>query len=163
MPFSKTISATENAGRNHKIGSKNHKKTMDLNNSVIEARTSHVLQPFLENPITKNVKKNPTSKQWRQKAFVRNEEDQAMGESKEFFIHSPVENLIMVLNQETKGLEEGEEGCSTPKKNLTFDLLGRNDGKFQGKWVDANPFETLNEEVGASSFFKKTLEALEEG
>jgi len=52
-----------------------------------------------------------------------------MGESEEFFIHSPVENLIMVQPRD-KGLEEGEEGCSTPKKKLIFDLPGGNDGKF---------------------------------
>jgi len=35
--------------------------------------------------------------------------------------------------------------------------------KPQGKWVDANQFETLNKEVGALSLLKKTSEALEEG
>jgi len=75
MPLSKTIFATKNARRNHKIGSKNHKKTTDINISVIEAGANHVLQPLLENPTTKNVKKNPTLEQWRQKAFVKNEED----------------------------------------------------------------------------------------
>jgi hypothetical protein len=49
------------------------------------------------------------------------------------------------------------------KKKLTFNLLKRSNGKFQGKWVDANPFETLNEEVGALGFLKETLEVLEEG
>jgi hypothetical protein len=53
-------------------------------------------------------------------------------------------------------LEEGEEGCSTPKKKLTFNLPKGSNGKSKGKWVDANPFETLNEEAGASSFLKKT-------
>jgi hypothetical protein len=80
MPFSKTISAIKNAGRNHEIGSKNHKKTMDIKNSTAEVGASHVLRPLSKNPTTKNVKKNPTSEQWRQKAFVSNEEDQVMGD-----------------------------------------------------------------------------------
>jgi hypothetical protein len=50
-------------------------------------------------------------------------------------------NLFAVQLRD-KGLEEGEEGCSTPKKKLTFDLTGGNNGKSQGKWEDANPFET---------------------
>jgi len=85
-----------------------------------------------------------------------------MGEPEEFLIHSSVEKLIVVQPGD-KGLEEGEEGCSTPKKKLTFDLPGRSNGKPQGKWVDANPFETLNEEVGVLGFLTKTPEALEEG
>jgi hypothetical protein len=85
-----------------------------------------------------------------------------MGELEEFFIHSPVQNLI-VVRPGNKGLEEGEEACSTPKKKSTFDLPGRSDGKSQGKWANANPFETLNEKARASGFLKKTLEALEEG
>jgi len=65
MPPSKTISTTKNAGRNHEIGSKNHKKTTNTNIFVIEARASHLLQPVSENPTTKNVKKNITSEQWK--------------------------------------------------------------------------------------------------
>jgi hypothetical protein len=60
-------------------------------------------------------------------------------------------------------LEKREEGCSTPKKKLTFNLPGGSDGKSQGKWANANPFETLNEEARTLGFFKKTPEALEEG
>lgn len=78
-----------------------------------------------------------------------------MGELEEFCIHSSVVNLIVVQPWD-KGLEEGEEGCSTPKKKLTFNLPKGSNGKSKGKWVDANPFETLNEEAGASSFLKKT-------
>jgi hypothetical protein len=85
-----------------------------------------------------------------------------MGESEEFLIHSLVENLIVVQLGD-KGLEKGEEGCNTPKKKLTFNFPEGSDGKFQRKWANANPFETLNEEAGVSGFFKKTLEALEEG
>jgi hypothetical protein len=91
-----------------------------------------------------------------------NEEDQVMGESKEFLIHSSTENLITVQPRD-KGLEEGEEGCNTPKKKLTFNLPKGSDGKCQGKWANANPFETLNEEARASSFLKETSEVLEEG
>jgi hypothetical protein len=65
MPPSKTISAIKNVGRNHEIGSKNHKKTTDINIFVAEARVSHVLRPFSKNPTTKNIKKNTTSEQWR--------------------------------------------------------------------------------------------------
>jgi hypothetical protein len=36
-------------------------------------------------------------------------------------------------------------------------------GKSKEKWADANPFETLNKEVGVSGFLKKTSKALEEG
>jgi len=85
-----------------------------------------------------------------------------MGEPEEFLIHSLVENLIVVQPRD-KGLEVGQEGCSTLKKKLTFDLPRRSDGKPQGKWADANPFETLNEEVGVLGFLTKTPEALEEG
>ncbi len=85
-----------------------------------------------------------------------------MGKPEDSLIHSLAENLITVQPGD-KGLEEREEGCSTPKKKLTFDLLGGSDGKSQGKWADANPFETLNGEVGALGFLKKTPEALEEG
>ncbi len=60
-----------------------------------------------------------------------------LGELEEFFIHSSIENLVVVQPRD-KGLEEGEEGCSTPKKKLTFFLPRRSDGKSQGKWVDAN-------------------------
>jgi hypothetical protein len=81
-----------------------------------------------------------------------------MGELEEFLIHSSVENLITVQLG-----DKGEEGCNTPKKKLTFDFPGGSDGKSQGKWADANPFETLNEEVGALGFLKKTSEPLEEG
>lgn len=69
-----------------------------------------------------------------------------MGESEFFLIHLSAENLIVVQPGD-KGLEEGEEGWSTPKKKLTFDLPGGTDGKFQGKLANANPFETLNEEA----------------
>jgi hypothetical protein len=87
-----------------------------------------------------------------------------MGEPEEFLIHSSAENLITVKPKPgDKGLEEGEKRCSTPKKKLTFDLLGGNDGKSQGKWADANPFETLNEEAGTLGILKKTPEELEEG
>ncbi len=65
MPLSKTISTIKKIGRNHEIRSKNHKKIADINISVVEARAGHVLQPFSKNPTTKNIKKNPTSKQWR--------------------------------------------------------------------------------------------------
>jgi hypothetical protein len=85
-----------------------------------------------------------------------------MGEPKVLLIHSSIEKLIAVQPSD-KGLEEGEERCNTPKKKLIFDLPGRSNGKSQGKWVDTNPFETLNEEAGALGFLKKTLEALEEG
>jgi hypothetical protein len=85
-----------------------------------------------------------------------------MGEPKEFLIHSLSENLITVQPRDTR-LEEGEEGCSTPKNKLTFDLPRGSDGKTLGKWADANPFQTLNKEVGASCFLKKTPETLEEG
>jgi hypothetical protein len=85
-----------------------------------------------------------------------------MGEPEEFLIHSSTENLITVQPRD-KGLEEGEERCNTPKKKLTFDLSGGSDGKSQGKWVNTNPFETLNEEARALGFFKKTSKALEEG
>jgi hypothetical protein len=85
-----------------------------------------------------------------------------MTKLEDFFIHSLAKNLIMVQPRD-KGLEEGEQGCNTPKNKLIFDLLGGNDGKSQGKWADANPFGTLNEDLGASGFLKKTLEALEEG
>ncbi|CAM6024278.1 unnamed protein product [Sphagnum balticum] len=162
MPPSKIISAIKNAGRNHEIESKNHKKTMDVNISIAKVGAGHVLRPFLENPSSKNVKKNPTLEQWKQKAPINNEEDQVMGEPKDFLIHSSAENLIAVQPGD-KGLEEGEEGCSTPKKKLTFNLPGRSNGKFQGKWADANPFETLNKEAEALGFLKKTPEALEEG
>jgi hypothetical protein len=46
-----------------------------------------------------------------------------MGKLEEFFIHLSIENLIAVQLGD-KGLEEGEEGCSTPKNKLIFDLLG---------------------------------------
>jgi hypothetical protein len=49
------------------------------------------------------------------------------------------------------------------KKKLTFNLLRGSNGKFQGKWANANPFETLNKEVGASGFLKETPKVLEEG
>jgi len=35
-----------------------------------------------------------------------------------------------VIQPGDKGLEEGEERCYTPKKKLTFDLLGGSDGKL---------------------------------
>ncbi len=104
MPPSKTISTTKNVGRNHETGSKNHKKITDTNIFVIEAGASHLLQHVSKNPTTKNVKKNPTSKQWRHKVPVRNEEDHEMGELEEFFVHSLIENLIMVQPGD-KGLE----------------------------------------------------------
>jgi len=63
MPPSKTIFAIKNVGRNHEIGSKNHKKTMDTNIYVVEVGAGHVLLALSKNPTTKNVKKNPTSKQ----------------------------------------------------------------------------------------------------
>lgn len=75
MPPRKTISTIKNTGMNHEIGSKNHKKIADTNNYVIEVGAGHVLRPLSENPTTKNVKKNPTSDHWRQKAHVSNEED----------------------------------------------------------------------------------------
>jgi hypothetical protein len=121
-----------------------------------------VLQPFSKNPTTKNVKKNPTLEQWRQKAPISNKKNHTMGKSEDFFIHSSNEKLIAV-QPKVKGLEDREEGCNTPKKKLIFDLLGRSDGKSQRKWANANPFETLSEEVGALGFLKKTLESLEEG
>jgi hypothetical protein len=43
MPPSKTIFVIKNVGRNHEIGSKNHKKTMNTNITVVEAKTCHVL------------------------------------------------------------------------------------------------------------------------
>jgi hypothetical protein len=43
MPFSKTIFAIKNVGRNHEIGSKNHKKTTDISISVAEVGVGHVL------------------------------------------------------------------------------------------------------------------------
>lgn len=61
MPASKTFSAIQNAGRNHEIENKNHKKIIITNTHVAEARIGHVLRPFSENPTTKNIKKNPTS------------------------------------------------------------------------------------------------------
>jgi hypothetical protein len=85
-----------------------------------------------------------------------------MRKLEEFLIHSSTEILIMIQTRD-KGLEEGEEGCNTPKKKLIFNLPGKNDGRSQGKWVDANPFETLNEEAGVLGYLKKTPEALEEG
>jgi hypothetical protein len=103
MPPSKTIFAIKNATKNHEIRNKNHKKTMDTTIYVVEAGAGHVLWPLSKNPTTKNIKKNPTSKQWKQKAPVNNEEDRAMGESEEFFIHSLVKNLI-VLQPGDKGL-----------------------------------------------------------
>ncbi len=121
-----------------------------------------MLRPFLENPTTKNVKKNRTSEQRRQKAPISNEEDKTMGELEEFLTHPSAGNLI-AIQPWNKGLEEGEERCITPKKKLTFDLSEGSDGKCQGKWADANPFETLNEEAGTSGFLKKTPKALEEG
>jgi hypothetical protein len=94
---SKTISAIKNVGKNHEIGNKNHKKIVDINiSATTEARAGHVLRPLSKNPTTKNVKKNPTSEQWRQKAHVSNEVDQATRELKEFFIHSSAKNLIRV-------------------------------------------------------------------
>jgi hypothetical protein len=42
MPPSKTISAIKKVGNNHEIGSKNHKKTIDTNISIVEARAGHV-------------------------------------------------------------------------------------------------------------------------
>jgi hypothetical protein len=75
MPPNKTISAIKNVGKNHEIESKNHKKTTNINISTIEAGAGHVLRPLSENPTTKNIKKNPTSKQWKQKAPISNEED----------------------------------------------------------------------------------------
>jgi hypothetical protein len=95
---------------------------MDTNISTTEAKIGHVPRPLSENPTTKNVKKNPTSEQCRQKALVNNEEDQVMGESEEFCIHSSAENLI-AIQPRNKGLEEGEDRFSTPKKKLTFDLM----------------------------------------
>jgi hypothetical protein len=65
MPCSKTIFAIKNTGRNHEIGSKKHKKTMDTNIYATNAGASHVLRPLSENPTTKNVKKNITSEQWK--------------------------------------------------------------------------------------------------
>jgi hypothetical protein len=105
---------------------------MNTNIFVAKVRAGHVLRPLSENPTTKNVKKNFTSDQWRQKAHVNNEEDQTMGELKVLLIHSLVENLIMVQPCD-KGLEEREEGCNTPKKKLIFDLPGGSDGKSQRK------------------------------
>jgi hypothetical protein len=69
-----------------------------------------------------------------------------MGKLEEFFTHPLTENLITVQPRD-KGLEEGEEECSTSKKKLTFDLPKGSDGKSKGKWADANPFETLNERL----------------
>jgi hypothetical protein len=162
MPPSKTISTIKTLGGIMKSRAKTTKKIADINIFVIEVGAGHVLRPLSKNPTTKNVKKNPTLDQWKQKAHVSNEEDQAMGEPEVLLIHSSIENLIAVQPSD-KGLEEGEERCNTPNKKLFFDLSGRNDGKSQGKWVDTNPFETLNEEAGVSGFFKKTLETLEEG
>jgi len=96
MPSSKTISTIKNVGKNHEIGSKNHKKTMNTNIFVVEAKGGHVLQLLSENPTTKKVKKIPTLEQWKQKALISNEVDQKMGEPKEFLIHSSTENLVMV-------------------------------------------------------------------
>ncbi len=90
-----------------------------------------IMHILLWEPSTKNVKKNPTSEQWKQKAHVSNEEDQVMGELEEFLIHSSIENLVVVQPGD-KGLEEGEEGCNTPKKKLTFFLPRKNDGKSKG-------------------------------
>jgi hypothetical protein len=61
-----------------------------------------------------------------------------MRELEEFFIHSSVENLT-VLQPRDKGLEEREEGCSTPKKKLTFDLPGGNDGKVSREMGRCQP------------------------
>jgi hypothetical protein len=141
VPPSKTIFAIKNVGRNHEIGSKNHKKIMDTNIYATEVGGGHVLRPLSKNP------HNQKRKEESYLEAINNEKDQAMREPEEFFIHSLVKNLI-VLQLGDRGLEEREEGCSTPKKKLTFDLLGGSDGKSQGKWVDANPFETLNKEAG---------------
>jgi hypothetical protein len=43
MPLSKTIFAIKNARKNHEIGSKNHKKTMDTNIYAAEVGAGHVL------------------------------------------------------------------------------------------------------------------------
>jgi hypothetical protein len=75
MPPSKTISTIKNVGSNHEIGSKNLKKIADANISIAKVGASHVLRPLSENPTTKNIKKNPTLEQWRQKAPNSNKED----------------------------------------------------------------------------------------
>jgi hypothetical protein len=54
-----------------------------------------------------------------------------MGESEEFLAHSLVENLIAIQLGDKK-LEEGEEGCSTPKKKLTFASREGAMGSFKG-------------------------------
>ncbi len=141
MPPSKTISTIKTLGGIMKSRAKTTKKIADTNIFVIEVGAGHVLRPLSKNP------HNQKRKEESYLEAINNEKDQAMREPEEFFIHSLVKNLI-VLQLGDRGLEEREEGCSTPKKKLTFDLLGGSDGKSQGKWVDANPFETLNKEAG---------------
>jgi hypothetical protein len=43
MPPSKTISTIKNVGRNHEIGSKNHKKITDTNIYIVEVGVGHDL------------------------------------------------------------------------------------------------------------------------
>jgi hypothetical protein len=62
MPPSKIFSAIQNVETNHEIGNKNHKKIIITNIPTIEARVGHMLRPLSENPITKNIKMNPTLK-----------------------------------------------------------------------------------------------------
>jgi hypothetical protein len=60
-------------------------------------------------------------------------------------------------------LVEGTDGSNTSKAKLSFNLLGEKNDSAQGKWVDLNLFEVLNEENECSDFLRKISEELEGG
>ncbi len=58
---------------------------------------------------------------------------------------------------------EGTDKSNTSKVKLSFNFSGEKNNSVQGKWVDLNPFEALNEENESSDFLRKISEELEGG
>lgn len=162
MPLNQTTTFIKIDWKKQGFESKNSKKVMCATISEEETRAGQILQPLSENPTTRNTKRNPTLGQWKQNTLANNKEDRAMGRPEVLLTHSLAKNHNTTQSRD-KGLEEGADGCSTPKIKLTFDPSGGCDGLAQRKWANANPFEALNKEDEAFDFFRKAPEALEGG
>jgi hypothetical protein len=162
MPPNQIVIAIKIDGKKQGFKSKNPKKVMDAIILVVETRACQTLWPLSKNPATKNAKRNQTLGQWKQNTSVNNEKDQAMGKPEVFLTHSLVKNLS-IAQLGDKRMEEGADGCNTPKIKFIFNLSRGCNGLSQRKWANANPFETLNEEDEAFSFLRKAPEALEGG
>ncbi len=95
-------------------------------------------------------------------APAKNRKDQEMADSAVSPTHHPDRTLNAPPSSVTRHVER-EDGNTTPKVKLSFELLGRQDDATQKKWINANPFKALNGEDESFDFLKKTLEDLEGG